>query len=433
MELNSEFTIEFEWLSLEMNNPMEQETFAEIMISVGDTVVTEVKDLQAKTVRECIRVSAYHMAVWLVSNWWRLRWEPEMNGTDWKLAHQLSAAGGGYSWPGLTIASDGEFVSFQQQPLKKAAVAPVRFLNEVNENIPVEVFVKTIKEFIDVVLGRLRDCGVQTGELLKQWNKILQEEKDEKLYRLRKYEALLGMEPGMATEGTIDFIREKSYKTGRGAIEEMMATFRREVTKGIEQAEKLAKKAQPFELEVPGSFREHLQKYSFERLEPWQKAEKVAEFIRKKWGIVDGPISNKYLAETCGLPVKYLIEDFQIESFPGSIGFNGNGSGATAVYLDKNWITGRRFALARIIGDVFYTSEEDDHWFPATDVKTVRQKFQRAFAQEFLCPYREIESFFGKKQYTEDNIEELANIFQVSPLCVKTTLVNRGKLGREVL
>jgi len=268
---------------------------------------------------------------------------------------------------------------------------------------------------------------------LKQWNKILQEEKDEKLYRLRKYEALLGMEPGMATEGTIDFIREKSYKTGRGAIEEMMATFRREVTKGIEQAEKLAKKAQPFELEVPGSFREHLQKYSFERLEPWQKAEKVAEFIRKKWGIVDGPISNKYLAETCGLPVKYLIEDFQIESFPGSIGFNGNGSGATAVYLDKNWITGRRFALARIIGDVFYTSEEDDHWFPATDVKTVRQKFQRAFAQEFLCPYREIESFFGKKQYTEDNIEELANIFQVSPLCVKTTLVNRGKLGREVL
>ncbi|MDD3449040.1 MAG: hypothetical protein PHF72_08440, partial [Gammaproteobacteria bacterium] len=88
--------------------------------------------------------------------------------------------------------------------------------------------------------------------------------------------------------------------------------------------------------------------------------------------------------------------------------------------------------LARLVADHIYRSA-GDRLLPATDARTARQKFQRAFAQEFLCPFTALSDFLGSTEPTDDRIEEAADLFNVSPLLVKTTLVNRGVLGREVL
>jgi Zn-dependent peptidase ImmA (M78 family) len=70
---------------------------------------------------------------------------------------------------------------------------------------------------------------------------------------------------------------------------------------------------------------------------------------------------------------------------------------------------------------------------PATRLYTQRQKFQRAFAQEFLCPYTELKSYLGSGRLDDEAIEDAASYFQVSPLLIRTTLVNKGMLERNVL
>jgi hypothetical protein len=89
------FHIGFEWLQRDGGFPEEKAAFAELFFSAQKHNLLEAEDLLAKTVRRSIRVSAYHVACWLASNWWRLRWEPERETPDWHMSHQLGAAGGG--------------------------------------------------------------------------------------------------------------------------------------------------------------------------------------------------------------------------------------------------------------------------------------------------------------------------------------------------
>ena len=70
---------------------------------------------------------------------------------------------------------------------------------------------------------------------------------------------------------------------------------------------------------------------------------------------------------------------------------------------------------------------------PATATKTARQKFQRAFAQQLLCPVDDLKGLVATNQPTDDQIEEAATEFDVSPLLIKTTLVNQGLLERQAL
>ena len=94
--------------------------------------------------------------------------------------------------------------------------------------------------------------------------------------------------------------------------------------------------------------------------------------------------------------------------------------------------TSRRFALARLVGDHVY-SDAQEILLPATHAKTVRQKFQRAFAQHFLCPIDDLLGFLNTDDPDDEMIEDAADEFDVSPLMIKTTLVNHGVLHRQAL
>ena len=102
------------------------------------------------------------------------------------------------------------------------------------------------------------------------------------------------------------------------------------------------------------------------------------------------------------------------------------------LYFDSSWSTSRRFSSCRLLGDHLYQSD-DGRLIPATNAKTSRQQFQRAFAQEFLCPFDALLEKIQTDQPDEEDIAEAAAHFDVSPLMVRTTLVNKGELDRETL
>jgi Zn-dependent peptidase ImmA (M78 family) len=69
---------------------------------------------------------------------------------------------------------------------------------------------------------------------------------------------------------------------------------------------------------------------------------------------------------------------------------------------------------------------------PATKANTYRQKLQRSFAAELLCPYKVLSDLL-RGDFSQEAIEEAARHFDVSPWTVQTILVNRGDLPREDL
>jgi Zn-dependent peptidase ImmA (M78 family) len=76
---------------------------------------------------------------------------------------------------------------------------------------------------------------------------------------------------------------------------------------------------------------------------------------------------------------------------------------------------------------------ETERLIPVAEAKTAQQQFQRAFAQEFLCPYDALVNRLQTERPTPEDIEEAAEHFGVSPLLIKTTLVNHGEMDRDSL
>jgi len=73
---------------------------------------------------------------------------------------------------------------------------------------------------------------------------------------------------------------------------------------------------------------------------------------------------------------------------------------------------------------------QEGRLFPATKTYTYRQKVQRAFATEFLCPLKAASGIMDG-DFSSESQEEVANYFNVSPLLVETLLVNNGLIDRD--
>ena len=70
---------------------------------------------------------------------------------------------------------------------------------------------------------------------------------------------------------------------------------------------------------------------------------------------------------------------------------------------------------------------------PITDAGTALQKFTRAFAQEFLCPWAELKSFVEEEGTSDDVIARAADHYDVSERLVETALVNHHMMSRDRL
>lgn len=93
--------------------------------------------------------------------------------------------------------------------------------------------------------------------------------------------------------------------------------------------------------------------------------------------------------------------------------------------------TNRKFQFARLLADDII-SGGGEPLLPVKRGKTARQKLQRAFAAELLCPSAALRDMLPTAP-NDDDLEAVARRFEVSPLLVRTILVNKGILPRERL
>ena len=82
--------------------------------------------------------------------------------------------------------------------------------------------------------------------------------------------------------------------------------------------------------------------------------------------------------------------------------------------------TSRRFDLARLVADRLFSMNQcnpEESMLPATRTHSYRQKAQRAFAGELLCPWLAVVERLGN-DYSQENQQQVADEFGVSPMVI---------------
>lgn len=432
------FRIEFDWLNRETGSELDRAFAASIGVAVGEEYVTRLEDLSARTVRNQVFASAWHLAAWFAANWWRLRWEPDradtQKDTDWRMAHSMAAAGGGFVWPNAIFASDGDSLEIIARPRSSGArFEPVRYINRVQARISAGEFEQKVDAFMEAVLSRLHNLGLQDVCLPELWSEILKERRDPDVSQQRKLEAMAGFEPDQSPEEVLKDLLEDAEGLGRNALTEVAAETRQKIGEVLDVIRALGRaNLRP----KPGGYRARIPELDLLPAAnngelPWQRAASLANHARNRWGFGKKPIKNHDLANIMSVKSTAFTEKSTVEA-PIPLGIRTGGGDAFDIYFDCQIPTTRRFAACRLLGDNLYYANQE-RLLPATHAKTARQKFQRAFAQELLCPLDALLEKIQTAAPNEDDISEAAIYFHVSPLMVRTTLVNHGQLDREAL
>jgi hypothetical protein len=160
----------------------------------------------------------------------------------------------------------------------------------------------------------------------------------------------------------------------------------------------------------------------------WRLGALAASALRKQEGLGSSVIVDDRLAAMAGTRREVLAEPDQSTS-KLSFALDANAL-ASRIVIGSRWRTSRRFNLARLIGDRLIHPEGGLH--PATRAYTYRQKMQRSFAAELLCPFEALDDMLSG-DYSSEAQEEAAEHFEVSELTVRTLLVNHKRIERAEL
>jgi len=430
--MNKLFGIEFNWLDRNISEPLERMTFAEITITVAGVTVTELEDIHSRTIRPSMRCSAYALAVWLLTNWWRLVREPERKSLSWEMSHRLGAIGKGFLWPDLTFSSDGSAMLVTMFSTPQECRQMVRYLNGICEFISIDEFERTVLDFADAVIERLNTFGYRSSTLHDLRKDLADELCRADLRQWREIEALLGFDTDEAPEKMVSDLLGQRELFGSGAVDEMLAQYNESP---LQMLNYLDKELRPLAVTmvVPNldSLRAETEKNETAYL-PWQSAATAVHVAKQQWQLPDGAVSNKLLTDLFSLPSNaFTPTSMAKEKSPITVGFRNGIPERIDAYINTPFEANRRFALLRLVADRLFASN-NDRFLPVTSMKTARQKFQRAFAQEFLCPAEALKEFVGN-DFGEDNLAYAAHHFNVSTRLVETTLVNKGYLDRSTL
>jgi hypothetical protein len=450
------FELRFTPLDSDHPDPLERACAIALSVHAGGRCLTQVQDRFARTVRSEVRVSGYRLALWFAGNWWRLRWEPEQDqDDDWHLSHVMAGAGGGFIWPALSFIGDGECMVLRMRPSRAKPAECVRYLEYADIPLPMDEVVTELNAFVEAIIARLRENGLPNTALEHLWQEINQERQSAEAREWRKLEALAGFDPGAEEAEFLEPLLARREELGWGVIEEIVAGAKSQALVTIGHLLDGARQAAlPLHFADVEGLRCATLGFEGKRhpsgtanvppLLPWEKGYAIAAKARAYWGLPPGKVSNGTLMELFGVSEKILLPAETPMDLPVSAGFRnrdwgwvlprrqGRGESTFSVWLSKSWATGRRFELARLVGDHLYS--RDAEWLlPATGAKTARQKVQRAFAQQFLCPIEDLKAFLNTERPNSEQMEAAAREFEVSSLLIRNTLVNHGLIDRSML
>jgi len=429
-----QFEIQASW----PGNGCADQDAAHIAMKAGNCVLTRLVDDQGdgpSNVRDYVRASAVALALWWADNWWRLRYEPYPSGlvpsTDWRLRHELTSASGGTLWPPLMVYGEGRRVVVAPRAGITDVPGPVRYLNAP----VVSVDAAQYEAAIDAFFREVRESCAEATDfvpLSTLVDELSRERNDPESAAWRRMEAMLGFDPDDAPAQLVARLGKYEHDLGEAAIEEAAVS-----APGPEAAnclEYVLEATAASQIRIDRSrARDVTVSARSAMLPPWQLAEEAAREFRHLLDKPQGIIDNGFLADILHARWKDLSAlPATASSLPyGAVDNTANGLDRLALQSQAGRGPQRRFELARALADAVW--EKNAAFAPISRAKTDRQKFQRAFAQSFLCPFDELIAFIDTQTPTEKDIRAAARRFHVSDAVIQTVLVNKQILPRERL
>lgn len=427
-------SLNFDWLVSGSDSPEIQQTMGYLGLKVGDISLTRNEDTWSQTIRDSVLVSAYPLAAWIVSSWWRLLYEPlPPTGTNpsvgWKMAHELTAANQGFIWPRVILASDTELMQIWSTASNAVDRQSVRYINSLDRPFQVNLleFEQTAKAFIESVLSRLDATGITNTPLASLWQEVQEEIADPYASQYRRCEAELGFDPDECPEDLVEDALNLAEKMGAETFSEVAPAHSKDVSEARPLSTIIGELLQESgfdgkpEISVDQSTSQEFSKA------PWQKANEVASRLRDVIDIEEEPVTDARLYDLLGL------QQTEYEAFDPprkrriSIAVPSKQTGFK-FHTRKRHPIAKRFELARFIGDYLLYGNHGKSWLASTDLRTSRQKYQRAFAAEFLCPLSGLQAYLNN-DYSESAMEDAAEHFKVSSQTVESILANNGLIS----
>jgi hypothetical protein len=200
----------------------------------------------------------------------------------------------------------------------------------------------------------------------------------------------LGHNPDEGPEELINKLADIEGMAGRQAVIEIAVGLSKEVadiskTRGLDEILNLKDQGVlgNFQYQKPECFA-----FGQSSKEPWTVGHQKAKELRKTLGLNGGPLHDKLMAELLGLPFGTISSDEVVRPLSRvnmSLGLPTD-DGRVRFCLHHPARLARRFYLSRLFGEYLLDSNSPGNWLPATFGATWRQKYQRAFASELLCP-----------------------------------------------
>ena len=335
----------------------------------------------------------------------------------------MSTVGGGYVWPNITIWSDGERLVFHAQPTTPRDLEPLRYIAQATELVRATEFETAVDDFVEQVRGRLNAEGVLETNLDTIWKEVLQERADPAMARWRRLEALLGHDVDEAEAPLIERLIHDIKELGESAVQELAAA--RSENEIPMSSNDIRAMADNVGLAANPKDAIRLADKSWQSLPTgvvaWKRGVSAARALREQERLDGKPITNNLLCEMAAVTQDAVTSDRRSTDLSFALDRRTNDG---SVVLRSKMESGRRFNLARLIGDRVAVAQAG-RLRPATSAYTYRQKLQRAFAAEFLCPFEGLEEYL-KGDYSSESIEEAAICYNVSEVVVIRQLENHG-------
>lgn len=412
--------------------PRGSDDVAEITLRVGERIISRIADTEKNTVRDYFRASSTGLALWMADNWWRLRWETiadsRFPSVDWRLRHELNSASGGALWPPVMIFSVGDRIAFAPSAGKRFIDGPQSYFDFKIGMVAANEYELELDHFFEAVLNNCAKTvdGAALNSLLRQINA---ERKDPELAAWRRLEACLGFDPDMAPDAVIRALVELENVAGEDGVEEAAhAQQGSNAAKSLELAIEATKESVALvDLGLANSLSNDWDLPSYAT--PWQMAEAAAAELRSIIGVPSGLLKHKVFEDI----FKARWDDLKsatatARNLPyGARVSDKNNKSRVALQTFRPY--DRRFELARQFGDAVWKRDAD--FGVVSRSKSDRQKFQRAFAHSFLCPFNDIQRVLDVNSPTQESIKKAARSLGVNPSVVQNQLVYRGYLPFE--
>ncbi len=403
-------------------------TWASLSILIDDTPVTELQDRRSKSVRTSVFVPLFPLAEWFTEHWWFLQSEVERLGAassrDFDRRHNLRWAREGFVLPSLRFVTLGENVEVIWQPLDIPS-AGIRFLAGGHAELPREAVFDPVGGFVDAVVARLDDCGLSGTTLHEEWSAIQNADAAEQEFC--RAAARLGADPYAVDNALEATILDIARRVRTDLLDDFLSLAA--VDELTSQAAALANASESIAtdadaIDVLEEIRRQTPPCRMSE-SPWETGYRFAAELRAR--VNRGAWKSRSLSDLAGhLGIAQL--DHCLVAEAGGCPFlealtGPNQRGNPKFLIEKRRPDSRQFAFCRAL---FEHLTSPGSFAAVSRLRTHRQQMNRAFAAEFLAPHLMLKRDLSGETIGEDEIDDLAFEYGVSPFVIRHQIENHG-------